>query len=179
MYKRKLGTKVSPLSKDVIGHLAHRLRDELDIRKPFINVCKLLDILAELGVAEYSVVEDDELGEEEALTYPDEGLILIKESIYDRAAAGDGHCRFTIAHEFAHLFLHRNQKTENSYARGKISPPTHKIFCDSEWQADVFASYLLMDSRFISESDEARDLTSKFGVSIFAAQMRLKSFRYN
>ncbi|GAA5647875.1 ImmA/IrrE family metallo-endopeptidase [Vibrio proteolyticus] len=173
MKHRKLGNKVTPLSRDKIKMQANRLRNVLGIAKPEVDVCRLLDIFMEYEIASYEVVEDDELGEEEAVTYPDEGRIVIKQSIYDGAAAGDGHCRFTIAHEFGHLFLHKNQ-IHHSYARNRRE---HKVFEDSEWQADEFASAFLIDDTLINASDDIQSVAEKFGVSRTAAGMKLKKIR--
>lgn len=173
MQHRKLGNKVTPLSRDKITAQAYRLREVLGISKPEVDVCRLLDIFMEYDIASYEIVEDHELGEEEAVTYPDEGLIVIKQSIYDGAAAGDGHCRFTIAHEFGHLFLHKKQ-THHSYARNRGD---HKIYEDSEWQADEFASAFLIDEALINASDNIQSVAEKFGVSRTAAGMKLKKLR--
>lgn len=166
MYKRKLGTKVSPRSKESIRQIAQRVRDELDLNRPRIAIVALLETLQALGEIELEIIEDNEFSSnEEAIAYPDQNLIQIKNSIYESASDGCGHCIFTLAHELGHLLLHRNQKP--SFARGQ-----HKIYEDSEWQADTFASEFLMDVRYIGEEDSSNDIAERFGVTLHAAKVR-------
>ena len=66
--------------------------------------------------------------------------IRIQEPIYEKAIENDGHCRFTIAHELGHWFLHREQTLAFGRPdRGGTIPP----YRHSEWQADVFARNFL------------------------------------
>ncbi|MFD2167217.1 ImmA/IrrE family metallo-endopeptidase [Thalassotalea euphylliae] len=119
---------------------------------------------------DFTVVDDEELGSEEARTYPNEKHILISNSVYEGAADCDGRDRFTIAHEIGHLDLHKGQTP--MFSRGD-----HQIFEDSEWQADTFASEFLMDSRHITPADTVESLMKKFGVSKTAAGLKLKKMR--
>ncbi len=169
-HKRKLGHKVKPLKTATIESAARNCRDSFRQFKPYINICKLYEVLQELGVLWFEVVEDYELGDEEARTYPNAKLIKIKNTVYEAAANGDGRARFTLAHELGHLDLHKNQ--EPAFSRGD-----HQVYEDSEWQADTFASEFLMDSRMINSTDTAQDLVEKFGVSYTAAALRLKKMR--
>ncbi|WP_351008793.1 ImmA/IrrE family metallo-endopeptidase [Shewanella sp. S1-58-MNA-CIBAN-0166] len=169
-HKRKLGMKVPPLSTATIEAAARNCRTSFRITKPYINVCKLLDALQELSLLVYEVVEDHELGDEDARTYPNNKRILIKNSVYEAAADGNGRARFTIAHELGHLDLHKG--VQPGFSRG-----THKVFEDSEWQADTFASEFLMNTDFIYSTDSAEDLVERFGVSYTAACMKLKKHR--
>ncbi|WP_299022636.1 ImmA/IrrE family metallo-endopeptidase [uncultured Photobacterium sp.] len=167
MYKRKLGTKVDPQSKDSIRKIAQEARDGLGIRQAKVNIVALLETLQSLDEIEIEIIEDHEFsGCEEAIAYPDRNFIQVKNSIYESASNGCGHSIFTLAHEFGHLILHKDQKP--SFARGE-----HKIFEDSEWQADTFASEFLMDSRHIEKGDDAKELVKKFGVTHHAAQVRI------
>ena len=88
----------------------------------------------------YEIVEPHELPDREAEMDPIGFCIRIQEPIYEKAIENDGHCRFTIAHELGHWFLHREQTL--AFGRpdrgGKIPPYRH-----SEWQADVFARNFL------------------------------------
>ncbi|GAB5479746.1 MAG: hypothetical protein Marn2KO_32130 [Marinobacter nauticus] len=172
MPQRKLGKKVAPLGGAKIREKAIRFREMIGQTKAYVNVIALLDFLQEVEFLEFAVVEDHELGEEEAVTYPDKRFMCIKQSVYDRAAEGDGHCRFTIAHELGHLWMHRGQA---SYARGTTG--THKIYEDSEWQADTFASEFLIDQRLIPANADEYDISDAFGVSHSAAYRRLEKFR--
>ena len=57
----------------------------------------------------YEIVEPRELPDREAEMDPIGFCIRIQEPIYEKAIENDGHCRFTIAHELGHWFLHREQ----------------------------------------------------------------------
>lgn len=167
--RREPGKRVAPLSRLKIREQAVSFRDRAGLTSPYIKVVALLEVLQEFEILEYEVVEDHILGEEEAVSYPDQGFMRIKESVYDKAFDGDGHCRFTIAHELGHMVMHRGQ---SNYARG--SNGTHKVFEDSEWQADTFASELLIDGRAIPENADEYDISEIFGVSHKAARYRLQ-----
>lgn len=86
------------------------------------------------------VVRPEELPGREAEFNPTNFCIRIREPIYEAACNYDGHCRFTVAHELGHFFLHRDQTP--AFGRpardGKIPAYKH-----SEWQADTFARNLL------------------------------------
>lgn len=169
-YKRKLGHRVKPLKTATIEAAARRCRDSFKQAKPYINICNLIEALREMKVLDFTVVEDSELGDEEARTYPNDKHIVISNSVYEAAADGEGRARFTIAHELGHLDLHKNQKP--MFSRGD-----HKIFEDSEWQADTFASEFLMDSRLIKPNHTIEDVMRLFGVSRTAAGLKLKKLR--
>lgn len=170
--RRKLGKKVAPLRSADIRNSAQKFRDMIGLKGPFVNVIGVLEALQGVEFLEFEVVEDYELGDEEAVTRPDQSYMQIKQSVYDSAHAGDGHCRFTIAHELGHLVMHTGQ---SSYARG--SSGSHRIFEDSEWQADTFASEFLIDQRLIPANADEYDISSIFGVSHSAARHRLNKFK--
>lgn len=167
--RRKLGHKVSPRSRNEIVNLATYARDALGITTAKVSICGLLERLQHQELLELEIVEDFVLDKDEAQAYPDKNLIKIKNSVYDAACDGQGHARFTLAHELGHILLHKNQQA--SYARGDNH---HKIYEDSEWQADTFASAFLMDERFIDRArDTTTDLMNRFGTSHEAAAVRL------
>lgn len=166
-HKRKLGLKVAPLSTATIEAAARKCRDLFKLTKPKVDICRLLEVLQELDLIHLEIVEDHELYDEEARTYPNSGRMIIKNSVYEAAASGDGRARFTIAHEIGHLDMHRG--ITPAFSRGD-----HQVYEDSEWQADTFASEFLMDSRLIKRTDTPDDLVNRFGVSYTAACMKLK-----
>jgi Zn-dependent peptidase ImmA (M78 family) len=113
------------------------------------------------------IVTNNEIGTDEARTYPSKKLILIREDVYDGACKGVGRDRFTMAHELGHLFLH----TDAQFARGESTKPP-KIYMDSEWQADTFASGFLVDYKYLKMCKSVQDVASLFGVSESAAKCR-------
>ena len=170
--QRKLGKRVAPASGAIIRDRALSFRDVIGQRRPYVKVVQLLEILQDIDFLEFEVVEDHVLGEEEAISFPDQSFMRIKQMVYDKAANDDGHCRFTIAHELGHLLMHEGQA---SYARGTTGE--HPIFEDSEWQADTFASEFLIDQRLIPANANEDVIIEMFGVSRSAAEHRLTKFR--
>ena len=118
----------------------------------------------------FIIVEDEELPDAYAKTLPT-GEIIIRRSVYERACAGSGRDRFTIAHELGHCFLHLDQI---SMARAATS--ADKNYNNSEWQANEFAAQLLMPFSLVKDnyclSDE--ELAERFGVSRECAKYRKK-----
>lgn len=172
------GVKVPPLSQTKIRNVAMGLRGFLGETSDYIEVVDLLEFkLFKMGV-DYHYCEPHELEEgiaAKALTA--EGIILIRQDIYDRACNGDGMARFTIGHELGHIALHRPELI--GLARGT---PTgrqfHKVFEDSEWQADVFAAELLMPAyTIVRECMTASEIQQVFGVSAKAAEIRINNLR--
>lgn len=169
--KRELGHRVSPLSNAKIKAYAHRLRDALQISNhSYLRLDVLIEGLLASESIDFEVVDDNELPKRYAVTYPDKNKIVIQLSVYEALCAGDNHARFTVAHELGHLIMHRNQM---AYARSKVLDG-HKIYEDSEWQADVFASHFLIDSRLVTRSMSADDISRTFGVSKPAAETWLR-----
>lgn len=172
--KRNSGIKVKPLRTMQVRDVAHEIRDTLLKDKLFVDVCSLYEILENMGQLTLDIVPEDELAVE-ATTNPDTGLITIREDIYDKAVDDDGHCRFTMAHELGHLYLHKGQMPEPTFARGKTE---HETWMDSEWQADVYASELLMDSRLVKNINMCpKEAAKLFGLSEMAAGYKLSLLR--
>ena len=161
----KSGFCVAPRKESELRTVAEKVRgilsDHADIK--FFDIIKVLEHkMPEVCPAfRYEIVEPLELPDREAEMNPLELCIRIREDIYLKAMDGDGHCRFTIAHELGHFFLHRTQtlafgrKAEN----GKI--PT---FQNSEWQADVFARNLLAPFS-MTQGMVSNQIALVFGVS--------------
>jgi hypothetical protein len=172
--QRKEGVIVPPMSEDAIAGAARVLRRVLGLeqvrRLPIEMVYEMLWLFDD--DARFEVVEDSLLGSDEARTYPDRSLILLRESVYDGAAHGECRSRFTMCHELGHLGLHRGV----SFARiDPAAPP--KIYENSEWQADVFASHLLMPTHLIQGYTCVEAVMGDFGVSRAAAITRLTKMR--
>lgn len=172
--KRELGHRVSPLSNEKIKMYAQRFRDVLELTdQTYLRLDVLLEGLAASETIELEIVEDRLLPKRYAVTYPDKNKIVLQESVYDALCEDDNHARFTVAHELGHLIMHRNQM---SYARSKV-PAGHKIYEDSEWQADVFASHFLIDSRLVKPKLTVSEISEKFGVSMQAAEAWVRKNR--
>lgn len=98
---------VEAKSRKDLRMLANILRKRLGLQDClYIPIVELLDLLPDLfdGFS-YEIVPDNELGKNtHAETDIRTGHIKIKESVYERACAGKGRDRMTIAHEIAHYF---------------------------------------------------------------------------
>ena len=73
----------------------------------YFPITALLDILTEVFPGyNYEIVYDNELSADtHADTDITTGNIRIKQIVYDRACAGEGRDRMTIAHEIGHYFM--------------------------------------------------------------------------
>lgn len=132
----------------------------------------------------------------EGITYPD-GRVELSADLFESLGRDDARSRFTVAHECGHGIMHvREIKDRLVSGRGvglKRSQDV-KIFRHPEWQADEFASYLLMPEAAVRsvinsfragdpsmpwgawESDTdivVSEIASVFGVSPAAARVRL------
>ena len=175
--QRKLGLKVPPRSAANIEKEAREFRNQCNYK---LNTClaRLLAALQSVEMLDFQVVDEDEpnffgdvLGNEEARAYPDERFIAIRTDIYDQLENGCGHANFTIAHEFGHLVMHQN--VQPSFAKGE-----HKIYEDSEWQADVFASEFLIESSLVDVAkDTPATVSERFGVTEEAATVKLMKLK--
>ncbi|MBO2631464.1 MULTISPECIES: ImmA/IrrE family metallo-endopeptidase [Shewanella] len=167
---RKLCNKVPRLEIAEIRQLAHGVRDILSsfprFNKTEVPIAELLDRLRDTGQIEFQLVEQHELPNEYAVSYPDKKCIKCRETVYNNALAGQARDRFTLAHELGHILLHQN--INPMFARSQ-SVSFHHFTEDAEWQANAFASEFLVDSRMVESSMTPRDISKLFGVSFEAA----------
>lgn len=164
------GVRVNPRSKENIQKVAMMFRRifQPDVHKPF-------DILTCLEIDLGKVMEHDfafvvhgrsYMGMTEAAVLPDKKLMNIREDVYDALHNHDVRARFTIAHEFGHLFMHKGVALN----RGDGN---HKIYEDSEWQANQFAAELLAPLQGCVGLD-VQDIMQKYQVSYPCAVLRYK-----
>lgn len=167
--QRKLCNKVAPLSVNEIRDVAHHLRDLIKgtrFDSLRLNIAGMLDHLRDSEQIEFEIVDDNQLQNEYAVSVPNEKLIRVRQSVYHNAILGVPRDCFTLAHELGHVILHRN--TNPVYARSQ-SDSFHHFTEDAEWQANTFASELLVDSRQLEGLCSPRDIANRFGVSLETA----------
>jgi len=133
---------------------------------PKLPIASILDHLRDSGQIEFVIVEDKELPHEYAVSTPRDRTIIVRESVYHNAINGIPRDCFTLAHELGHLLLHTD--TNPTYARSQ-TPSNHHFTEDAEWQANTFASELLVDCRLTSGMKNPREIAEVFGVSMEAA----------
>jgi hypothetical protein len=121
----------------------------------------------------------------EGICTPD-GRVLISNGTYEALQKNDGRARFTVAHECYHGICHsrqiKSQLVESRLSlkrRGQIKP-----FRDPEWQANVFASALLMPAPSVASLKasigpgfDATDMMETFLVSYEAANVRYEQLK--
>ena len=168
------GIVVPARSKENIATNAAVLRRILKLTgKPYFPV---VDVYEFLGLifdgASFEVREVHEMGEDHGRTFPDKKVIYIREDIYERACEGQARDRFTMCHELGHLMMHRGVALSRI---DPLKPP--KIYRNSEWQADTFASHLLLPNDLLGSYQSIMDVMNDFGVSLEAAQARLADMK--
>jgi Zn-dependent peptidase ImmA (M78 family) len=170
-YKTRTGgIIVPPRSKDNIASNAGIMRKFLRLENkqyfPVVEVYETLDLLYK--EARFEVLEMHEMGGDHGRTYPDRNLIYIREDVYERACAGEARDRFTMCHELGHLMMHRG------VALSRIDPENPpKIYRNSEWQADTFASHLMMPKDLIATCTSLDIAMTTFGTSQEAVWARM------
>lgn len=171
----ELAFRVAPTSKRALRQLAERFWQ--GVSPPF-PIVQFLDV----GMCKYlgdrytfAVLEEDLMGDSHGLTDPDQPLVLIRRDVYDGANQGVGRDRFTLAHELGHLLLHRGHRYLERPAPN--APPRHAKFEDSEWQANAFASELLMPVHVVRQCTTPEALARLAGVSVSAATVRFEILR--
>lgn len=183
MLTRKTAFVVSPKSRIALEQMAEEFLGRMypeNLRRPIqLDVANMMDRLED----EYDIVFGvADLPEgDEGYTDPATREIIIDTSVYCAMCSGDGRSRLTCAHEVGHI-PHIPQV--NSVIRDggprlarhqNISAPVYR---DAEWQANCFASSLLMPrptapSVYRSGGHEA--LMEIFGVSYSAADVRIST----
>ncbi len=172
--RRKEGVVVPPLSEAMIARSCELLRGFMPQGgAKYLPVLALYEMLWVFDEnARFEVIEDHLMGDDDARTFPDRGLIQLRQSVYDGAARGEARARFTMCHELGHLGLHRG------IAFNRVNPASPpKIFQNSEWQADVFASHLLMPAHLLDGYTDISAVMRDFGVSYSAAETRLRKMK--
>jgi Zn-dependent peptidase ImmA (M78 family) len=181
------------LKKEEIERMATKLRLQIQNKRQRRLKAKYMAETAadylDLGIVWESLPADDR-GEIAAMIIPTQQEIIINDRI---PALKDGFGQSTIAHEIGHWILHINHQAIGEFKdridRG-LEIETKPFLCRSsissdrqEWQAQYFASCLLMPICLLQEEIKGRDLTNwkhlyaiadEFGVTISNLTNRLQ-----
>lgn len=161
-------TVAPPLSKKKIEQLTIDIRSKFMISGCYFDIIRFMEFAMRVFDPTFDFECVDELpGNTYAYYDPSVNKIYVLNSVYENACDGVGRDRFTIAHEIGHYFLHRNGF---SFARTERQVPTYS---DPEWQANTFASFLLMP-RAQTSFMSIEDIEYKCGVSHQAAEIAYK-----
>ena len=172
-----------PMSREDIRYYAQQIRKMFGLEQwEAIDPSKLLDKLSTLLAKQefrfdYEVLPDNDKRfgfREEAKTDIQNGIIYFKESVMNDGCKDHTRARFTIMHELGHYLLH--------YLHGQISlsrirENSYLIPCiDPEWQANAFASEILMPFEICKELT-VEQIMKKYNVSKTAATVRKRMVR--
>lgn len=162
------GVIVKPLSLKDIRRFVKRIRTLLGLKpNESVDIVKIYEyVLQDLGV-NFEIVSKEEMGTKHGETLIGKNTIRIREDVYEKACAGYGRDRLTLAHELGHLFLHRIEdmglaRNENS----EVAP-----WCDPEWQANAFAGELLAPYEYVKEMT-IEDIVHTYNITYDAANVQ-------
>lgn len=164
---------VPPASKNAIRQLAYSIRKQLGlINEAYFPVLEFIEyVLPEIDSRfNYEIVPDTAIGLDAANYNPSENTMRIRQSVYEGACEGNGRDRFTIAHEIGHYLMHRDVNLALSRLENHTQVPAYQ---NSEWQANTFASALLMPPYLIGGWNP-RQIAKYCGTSLRAAEIAYK-----
>jgi len=148
--------------------------------------------LSEIAGCRTTLSEEAGLREEAVAQYRRGAIaVSLRPDVLEGAAAGNARFRFTVAHELAHLAVHRDDLVRNKgRAFRDLVTPSEKlqvgvpIYRSPEWQANAWAGAFLMPlpavRAFLSDLRKRRrefsedELAANFLVSRQAASIRLQ-----
>lgn len=164
---------VPPLSRKEIKRLASTVRERFGLDR--VALCPVIDMVEYVLPAldpkfNYEIVDDAELGMDQANYNPNTHIMKIRNSVYNNACNGNGRDRFTIAHEIGHFFLHSEVDLALSRIENHSAVPAYR---NSEWQANAFASAFLMPDHIIAPW-EPHQIAKFCGTSMSAAEIAYK-----
>jgi len=165
--------QVPPLSRRNIRDRADEIRSALKISSPYFPVIDVIEFNMQKAIDDFvlEVWTTDDMtsafgSETHAMSYPDELRMILRDDVYRGAKKDRGRDRFTVAHEFGHILLHRFA------GMARRLPSEVLAFENSEWQADAFAGELLMPLPFVLACRTIQEIVDMFKVSQEAAAVR-------
>lgn len=164
---------VPPASKNDIKNLALEVRERFQLYDAvYFPVVDFIEMLMPINDRNfnYEIVEDYKLGLDAANYNPQSHLMKIRESVYNGACDGNGRDRFTLAHEIGHYFMHSDIDLLLNRIDRNTSIPLYR---NSEWQANTFASALLMPDHIIKNLTPPA-ISDLCGTSLSAANIAYK-----
>lgn len=174
----ELSVRVAPTSRRKLRRVAENLWRDLGVEGDIFPIVQVLDVVLSDALPDYTfaVIEPEYMGSEHGLTEPDQRIVLIREDVYVGACEGRGRDRFTMAHELGHLILHSGKYLARMDPRA-MRNPQHEKYEDSEWQANTFASELLMPVRIVQSCKDTHELARRCQVTLDAANVRFRILR--
>lgn len=166
--RKRRGIVVPPMSIQALRRFAEQVRDVFV--QPSVIAFPIMDVLEfRLGQLLPDFVLDiqdrETMGADEGRVPAGSSTLILRSDIYEGAWKNVGRDRFTASHELGHYLLHREVK----FARTRDD--TDKIYCDAEWQADVFAGTLLMSPRHFCTFKDAAQAATMCSITPAAANV--------
>ena len=168
------GMKVAPMSYanlEVVAKQTHPLLPKetgYGGGKWKIDCWRVLEQTLPQAQYKYYVANNSELDECAAFTVPNEGLVVLREDIYDGLFEDNPFSRSTIIHELSHIIL----KHAVTLHRGAVLGE-HKFYEDSEWQAKALTAAIMMPIEACQAAHSAVELSQICGTSYQASTYRL------
>ncbi len=184
-----------------IEDIARRTRDYFGVGEGAADCLRLFEHLHEMHVPTNKglvpvtwAVADHQLPSEGLTAFrpdlgPDGHLeMFLREDVYQDLRSHQPRARFTFAHELGHVVLHAQDLVANGQvdryctALPRASPRRHhKVWDDTEWQANAFAGAFLMPAReldrlYMIGKLNDRTVAKTYIVSSSAAQTRIDVF---
>ena len=162
-----LGFIVPPLSKMDLLRYARKIREIFHVDTLFFPIIDIIEFMSNSNLFEFNlhIALDSDMPNMYAYWDPGDKTMYVRESVYIGAYNRNGRDRFTLVHELVHFFVHDLRSVQ--FARSDVR---HPIYCDSEWQANTCASYILMEPQSI-QNMSIDDIVSQCGVSWEAANI--------
>lgn len=176
-----IGYKVAPRNRQQLRSAAMELIPFLkkegcfntEFGPDFLDASFLLENILQRAGYNFHVDGSGNLTETAAFAVPDRKLIVLREDIYENLEQHDPFARYTVVHEFAHIYLEHAISLHRGAMLGQ-----HNWWEDSEWQANNLAAEMLMPVDVIKRLGGMPLLVqADCGVSSRAATYRLDTLR--
>ena len=170
MWKAMQKISVEPMSRNSIRELAKSFRNLFGLEETLkFPVPQVIEWgLPALGL-DYEYVSVSEMGDAYGVTNTREGIMQIREDVYERAVKGNPRDRFTLCHELGHFLMHSPERV--NFARGNVP-----AYMDPEWQANVFAGELMAPYDLVKNMTPI-EIADKCGMSMMAAQVQYSNYQ--
>lgn len=143
--------KATPTSRKMIAEYANYFRRLFNMENqlyfPIVEIIELAICKIDTSF-DFIILPENEMKTDYANYCPQTNIMTVREDVYIAACKDDGRHRFTLAHEMGHYLFHGNETTFS-----RCDNDDFPIYCDPEWQANTFASSLLMPTNLIKELD--------------------------
>ena len=169
-------TDLEQQANNLLARYAHAIEP---LQSPPVPVEKIADFLLNLGI-DWVEIADSEDEPVLAYIHPQSQTIRLNERRLPYFEQHPGTYEFTLAHEIGHYLLHLT-------GQGRLHRFKPATWDRREWQAEQFASYLLLPNQLLLPAIEGLDLQSwsdlyrlraRFNVSITALRIRLEKLGY-